>query len=155
MFESKLSTAKLVDPLTPAAENGDTALFTPNAVLGAAILGGPLGGAFLIALNYRRMSRPRSAVWAVVWGIIVLGIAMALGRFVPESWAFGASFLLAFAMKTVAQSLQGRLVSAHLERGGRSGSGWTALAVGLAGLVVSGIPLVATYLLAGANSNLF
>lgn len=106
-------------------------LFDPNSVGLATLIGGPVAGSFLMALNYRRLGMMGKAFAALAIGTIVTGLAILVGWNLPATVRFPLALALLFATKWMAQSLQGATVKYHVEHGGRLGSRWTAFASGL------------------------
>ena len=106
-------------------------LFDYRAVGLATCPGTPLGGAVLMARNYRRLENSAAAVWILLMGAagsgLVLWIAidtkLLVFKFVPLALILG--------MMALAKALQGGAVERHVDGGGRLESKWTAAGVGL------------------------
>jgi hypothetical protein len=120
----------------------DVVLYTPNHVALATFLGTPLGGSIVLALNERRLGRGRSAVVALLVGVVtaaaLIGIAFALPKDVPGA-PLGLVPIL--AMRFWAQKRQAAVVSAHHTAGGKIGSAWAAAGIGLASLTAVMVPV--------------
>jgi membrane protein YqaA with SNARE-associated domain len=111
-------------------------LFDANSVLIAAILGSPVAGATLMAINYRRMGKAQKAILAVAVAIVATVAGSLLGYFVPAFATTVVAITLALATKGAAQHWQGRVVADHFVRGGGLSSKWAAAGVGVAFLAV-------------------
>jgi hypothetical protein len=107
-------------------------LFSVGSMMLAAFLGSPAAGGVLLAINYLRLGRATAAVF---WGLVLLLItcvifwlAMELPDEVP-----GAMFLVPqlVIMYVIANSLQGKIITAHQRSGGRMISNWAAAGIGL------------------------
>jgi hypothetical protein len=107
-------------------------LFSYRAVGVASVLGGPLAGSILMGLNYRRLGNGGAAVKVIVFGILITGLLIWAGWFIPGSWQRYIGIGLAVAMIYYAKSAQGRLVDQHINMGGKLASMWSAAGVGLA-----------------------
>ena len=138
--------------LTPAGAGAATSpaavpayrLFDATSVFIASLLGSPVAGATLMALNYRRMGNAQRAIFAVVIGIVATVLASVLGYFVPSSASIAVGIGVALGTKSAAQYLQGADVNQHEVRGGQLSSRWAAGGVGLAFLaVLCGVIVVA------------
>jgi len=117
-------------------------LYSPRQILLASVLGGPLAGAVLMALNYRRLGRRAVACQAVLLGGTALVALLALG-FVLRASATGTGLGVGAACGTsyIAERVQGTAYKEHIKRGGRRASSWRAAGVGLCSMaiVVAGI----------------
>jgi hypothetical protein len=111
-------------------------LFNDSAVGLATILGTPVAGSALMALNYRRMGQTRKAAEVLVVGIAVTGLLILLGWNLPHSVTSPIALLALFVMARSARSLQGKTVMEHIQQGGRLGSKWMAFGLG-AGIAVA------------------
>lgn len=105
-------------------------LFDDNAVGLATILGTPVAGSALMALNYRRMGQTRRAAIALILGIAVTGLAILFGWNLPHTVSSPIALILLFITARIARSLQGTAVIDHVQRGGRLGSKWVAFGLG-------------------------
>ena len=111
-------------------------LFDANSVMLATFLGTPLGGSFLMSLNYRRMHKALAAAGTLLLGIAITGGAILAAYLIPQSASYVISIGLLFGMKALAQSMQGEAVNQHEVQGGRLASKWAAAGIGLATLAV-------------------
>jgi hypothetical protein len=132
--------------VTPGVTVPTYELFDANAVFLAALLGSPVAGGILMAINYKRLGKGGAAVGAIVMGIGVTAIAALAGYFTPGTYAAGISVAFVVAMKGLAQAMQGKAVEHHEQLGGELASRWAAAGVGLVMLaVLSGVLFVAIY----------
>jgi hypothetical protein len=111
-------------------------LFDSNSVGLATLIGGPVAGSFLMAINYRRLGFMGNAIMTLAVGAIVTGLAIMIGWNIPPSVTFPLALALLYATKWLAQNLQGPTVKYHLEHGGSLASRWTAFASGLGCMAV-------------------
>jgi hypothetical protein len=126
-------------------------LFDSNSVGLATLMGGPVAGSFLMALNYRRLGRVSKAVVALVIGVIVTGLAILIGWNLPASAKFPMALALLFATQRLARYLQGPAIQEHLQHGGRLASRWTAFGSGVAFMaVIFGVAFLSVYKSGGA-----
>ncbi|MGB9334026.1 MAG: hypothetical protein WCB14_03375 [Candidatus Acidiferrales bacterium] len=120
---------------TPAAVPGYR-LFDATSVFIASLLGSPVAGVSLMAINYRRMGKGQTAILTLLIGIVATVLASVLGYFVPSSGSIAIGIGIALGTRSAAQYLQGAEVNQHEVRGGQLGSKWAAVGVGLAFLAV-------------------
>jgi hypothetical protein len=107
-------------------------LWKPSQVAIASLFGGPLGGGILLAINERRLGRGGRAVFFVSVGV-VLTAALFAGRFyAPEGFWLPLTGVSVLSMWGLAVSLQGAVVRAHVEGGGRIASTIAAFGLGAA-----------------------
>lgn len=139
-------------------------LFDANGVAAATLLGTPLAGASLMALNYRRLGQSNKAVVALLAGLIVTSLAILLGSAMPGAASAPIGLILLIATRKAAESAQGSAVQQRVQQGARIASRWTALLIGVAFLaVVFGVVYFAnlvptlreTKVSVGANDEVF
>ena len=120
-------------------------LFDSTSVAIATALGSPVAGTGLMAFNYQRLGKKNNAIAALAIGVAVTGLAIAFGNRIPASATTGVAVGLVAATKSLAKSLQGATVEAHVSRGGPLGSRWAAAGLGLVlmVLIIGGAVLVA------------
>lgn len=111
-------------------------LYDANSVGLATLLGSPVAGSFLMALNYRRLAMTGKAVVTLIVGVIVTGFAILFGWNLPASVKFPIALALLLVTKWLAQSLQGATVKYHVDHGGRLGSRWMAFGSGVGFMAV-------------------
>jgi hypothetical protein len=124
-------------PFPPAPEGAlpgpAVALYSANQVALATFLGAPLGGAVVLALNERRLFRPRAAVIAIVLGVVASAALLGLAFLLPSGAPSGPIGLLPIlVVRGIAQRRQRALVDAHVASGGKRASSWAAAGIGLA-----------------------
>jgi hypothetical protein len=111
-------------------------LFDSTSVAIATLLGSPIAGTGLMALNYRRLGKKNAAITTLAIGIAATGVAIAFGNRVPPYATTAVAVGLLAATLSTARSLQGETVKQHVLRGGQLGSRWAAAGLGLILLVV-------------------
>jgi len=105
-------------------------MYSPGQITAATFLGTPLGGAWLLATNYRRLREPRKARIAIGLGVLatagLLAVAWLLDA--PSSLAIGS----VIAMSALAKRLQGAAYDHHVSLAAPRASNWRAVGIGLA-----------------------
>jgi len=113
-------------------------MFSANAVGLAAFLCSPLGGTLLLAANYVRLSKPRKAAVAVLYGAIASALLLLIlwHAHNPFAHVFVAALAILFFLCTwqIALEIQGEAVDEHLASGGRLAPLSIALLVGILSL---------------------
>jgi hypothetical protein len=107
-------------------------LFGASAVALAAYSGTPAAGFLLMAVNYRRLGQERFAAVALVLGLLATWLTVVCVLFLPYAVWIPICFGLMVGTRMFAVRVQGELVAQHVSRGGRLGSKWAALGVGVA-----------------------
>jgi len=108
------------------------ALFDSNSVAAATLLGTPVAGASLMALNYKRLGQGAKAAGILMAGIAVSAVVILLAWNLPRTACSIIAFALLIGIRRIAQALQGPAVKQQVERGGRLGSRWAAFGIGAA-----------------------
>ena len=115
-------------------------LYADRSVFTATFLGGPLGGAAIIALNYRALGDDQSFRRSVIIGFIasvaILGACSQLPDSASRSGA-GIPIIIAASAQMLAKRLQGDAIAKHTALGGELASGWLAAGVGLLSLLLT------------------
>jgi len=111
-------------------------LFDANAVALATLLGSPVAGATLMAVNDRRLGHGGRAAAIVLAAIVVTALAILAGWNMPQGFSAPIALCLLFGMKWAAQTVQGAAVKEHVQRGGLLASKWSAFWIAMAYLVV-------------------
>jgi hypothetical protein len=109
-------------------------LFDMTSIGIAAFLGSPIAATALMAINYRRLGRPRAAVIALASGIVGTAAAMlAATLFVSSSAVSSAAAAALFAVtyQTI-KGIQGPVIAQHLNQGGSRSSRWAAFGISVA-----------------------
>ena len=109
----------------------DEMLFHATAVAVATYSGTPIAGFLLMAVNYRRLGQTRRAVMAVMLGLLATGLVVMCWVRLPFFVSIPVCLGLLLGTRAYAGSMQGAALAQHVSRGGRLGSKWVALGVGL------------------------
>jgi formylglycine-generating enzyme required for sulfatase activity len=121
-------------------------LYDRDAIAVATFFGGPLAGAILMALNYRRLGSKSAAPIAIAIGVSATGLLLVIGFNLPAGGLTALSALplvLPFAARAIAKACQGIAVAEHVSRGGPIASRWPAFGVGIAVLALLALGLYA------------
>lgn len=111
-------------------------LFNAPSVALATLFGAPAAGALLMAINYRRLGQNGSAWLVMVLGLLVTGLAVAVGFVIPDSASVPLGLGLLLGTRLLAVKMQGELVAQHVSQGGKLGSKWAAFGVGIVFMVL-------------------
>jgi tetratricopeptide (TPR) repeat protein len=109
-------------------------VYSVRSIVLATVLGSPIAGGILMAINYKRLRRPAAAVHSVVWTVVFTTAIIAVGMILPDNLHIpNASFVVPqiFAMYGLAKSLQGPAIEAHQRLGGSLASAWGAAGIGV------------------------
>lgn len=119
-------------------------LFDSVSVALATLLGSPVAGAALMAVNYRRLGQAGRAVTTLAMGVAVTILAGWFGYKVPHVFSTGLAVGLLLGMRSYSQMTQGAALEQHASQGGKLGSRWVASGVGVAVLaaMLGGVFLV-------------
>jgi hypothetical protein len=107
-------------------------LFDSTSVAIATLLGSPVAGTLLMGINYQRLGKGGKAAAAMVIGLVATIVAIVFGNFVPYTFSSVVAIGLLLTTRSCAQVLQGPAVSEHVAQGGKLGSRWAALGIGVA-----------------------
>jgi hypothetical protein len=121
-------------------------LYKDRAIWGGTFLGGPLAAGYFIAENFKALDDPDKArkTWVITIAATVAIFALVFlipgteklpGPVIPLVYT-GLAFYLV-------QHFQGEKIKAHVAAGGKVHSGGRVLGVGLAGLVLTVVPVIA------------
>jgi len=113
-------------------------LFDANSVALATLLGSPVAGAALMAINFQRLGQGVKAVFTLLIAIVVTGLVILVSSAIPGGASVPIAIALVYAMRKIAEMTQGRAVQEQLSRGGRLGSKGVAAGFGAGFLVVIG-----------------
>ena len=111
-------------------------LFDSVSVLLATLLGSPVAGTILMAVNYRRLGKGGAAAAAIAAGVAATALAIIFGNMIPTALSTVVAIGLLLTTKSCAQVLQGPALAEHVSRGGKLGSRWVAAGIGVAFLAV-------------------
>jgi len=113
----------------------DEKLFAPHQVAAASLLGGPLAGFVLIALNFRRLSDAAAAKGSLLAAVVLTGLLALTVYSDPLHLAWHAAVagpaVTAAFLWLAAETLQGPDLKAHAIGGGETASTWRAIETGL------------------------
>jgi hypothetical protein len=113
-------------------------MFSPGQMTGATFFGGPIGGAWLLAINYKRLGSARSAWLAIIAGVVATALLVVLGIALGANGASRSMGLVPIvAMSLLGKALQGAEFERHIARGGPRSSTWAAIGLGIASLGIS------------------
>lgn len=122
-------------------------LYDARAVAICAFVGGPLGGAYLLAKNYFRVGEEEAGRKAILWGITATVILLLLVLLLPQVSDKVPTYLLpameAGAFYLLAWRLQAAYVQEQVRLKGKLQSRWRAAGVGLISAVLSIVVAVA------------
>ena len=106
-------------------------LYDQGSITWASVLGGPVAGCSLMALNYRRLGQTSSAWIALITGVAVTAAVIGAAQIFPAI-SSTSGLVLALATRSAAISLQTKQIDAHREAGGEFASRWQGFGMGLA-----------------------
>jgi hypothetical protein len=115
-------------------------LYTINQAVLAAFVGGPLGGAMLLAQNYRRLRAPGSALGALVCGLVVTAALVPVAFMLPERvprLALPVAYAVAFRLLT--GWLQGEQIKTRLAADVMRQPWWRAAGLTLLALICTAL----------------
>ncbi len=122
--------------VAPPSQTPAYTLFDSVSVALATLLGTPIAGTILMAVNYRRLQEGGKAAAAVAIGVVATILAIVFGNMIPTTFSTIVAVGLLLTTRSCAQSLQGPAVTQHVSQGGTLGSRWAAAGVGIAVLAV-------------------
>jgi hypothetical protein len=107
----------------------------------ATFIGGPLAGFILLAFNFNGLNQPIMVRKVVVRGVIFSLLLFTMLVIVPQKEISTVTrglypIFIAMAVWVYADAKQGKEIKAHCQNGGRKYSGWVAVGIGLASLMV-------------------
>lgn len=115
-------------------------LYTINQGVFATFLGGPLGGAILLAQNYRQFESPQSARRAIAIGILatfaLVPLSMTLTERMPN---FVVPLFYTIAFRLIAERLQGTELKSRIEAGAGRQSWWRTLGITVLALLCTAL----------------
>lgn len=126
---------------TAQADSDEKTLYTERAILATTALGGPLGGTFLLAHNFRALRREDELRWTWIIGIAATISIPFLGsiadKTLPESLNRSLYLIWEIPVFFVVRSLLKQPIQNHLASGGKKASAWKASGFGFAALTIS------------------
>ncbi len=113
-------------------------LYTPLHVGVASLLGGPLPACWLVAHNAKEFHQLKQHTMWLISGVISTLLLVVLIMFIlPERFPpYVLPVAYTFALRQLAKITQGRAVSRHRLTGGKVGSWWIVVGVGIVGLAL-------------------
>lgn len=108
-------------------------LFDTTSMGIAAFFGSPVAGTALMAINYRRLGRPRQAVLTFAAGITGTAAAVSISEFLgsPSYMGTVGAVTLFTITYQIAKTLQGPAIERHIQQGGKLSSRWAALGLSI------------------------
>ncbi|GAA4442161.1 hypothetical protein GCM10023188_41550 [Pontibacter saemangeumensis] len=129
-------------PAEPLPERPHQKLYTEQAIAIATFLGGPLGGSYLLSLNYMLLGDEEAGQRTIKWGLTGTVLLLLVFFLLPE--AIGEAvpnmvYNLAFTglFYYMAKRLQGAYLAEHRQLHGRFMTRWRAVGVGLVSMVAA------------------
>jgi hypothetical protein len=111
-------------------------MYSMAQIILATLIGGPLGGGWLMALNYKRLGEPGKARIAFVLGVLAMAGLIAIG-FAAGRDATGPLIVApVIAVWMLAMHLQADAYKRHVAVEGRRASSWRAAGLGVVSLVI-------------------
>jgi hypothetical protein len=111
-------------------------IYSPGQVALATFLGGPLGGGWLMAVNYKRLGEPAKMRGAIGLSVLAMAAVIAIGFVIGSGAAWVLALLPFIVMRALAEALQGDAYRRHVALGGSRGSNWRAAGLGGVSLVI-------------------
>ncbi|MCG8590775.1 MAG: hypothetical protein MJE66_15905 [Proteobacteria bacterium] len=123
----------VIDPTPIGAPPRPTRVYSVGQMIGATLLGGPLGGCVLLASNFLLFGATQRRTQALVGGVVASVLVMVLGFFLPErvpDSALPAAYTI--ALQQLASRTQGAEIETFLASGGSKHSHWRVAGIGAA-----------------------
>jgi len=128
----------------PETERPQQKLYTEQAIAIATFIGGPLGGSYLISLNYMLLGDEEAGQRAIKWGLAATVLVVLAFFLMPEpvseavpNIVYNMAFTALFYY--LAKRLQGANLAAHRQLRGRFITRWRAVGVGLISAVAAAL----------------
>ena len=104
----------------------------------ASLIGGPLPACILIARNWRHLGNRRQHMWWIIGGIagdiIVLAIVLLVTPERLPPYVLPVAYTI--ALRETVKRLQGKAITDYRGAGGRLGSWWAVVGLGILGLIL-------------------
>ena len=114
-----------------------TRAYSPGQVAGAAFLGSPIAGSWLLASNYILFGQPSKRGPAIFWGVAITFAVFTLALFLPEDSPNAlVPGVYTLAYQQFAKRTQGELFDSYCSAGGRKHSHWRVFGIGTVFLIV-------------------
>jgi hypothetical protein len=129
-----------LDDANADASSAPRQLYTPVQHTVAAFVGSPIAAALIAALNYRALGRRHDARRIIGWGMAATAAVFVIAVMLPEEFP-NVVLPVAYCVvvRSLAQSRFGALVDAHRAAGGKLGSWWLVVGMGLLSLTIVGL----------------
>ena len=131
-------------------------IYKDRAISVGTFLGGPLVAGYFIAENFKAFGEydkvKKTWIYTIIATVIIFGGIL----LIPESAKIpnGVIPLIYSGIATyLLKHFQGQNIETHINSGGEHFGWWRTIGIGLIGLIVTLIAVVAIVLLAGTNSN--
>ena len=108
------------------------------------LLGGPVGGSWLMGLNFKRLGEPRKARITYVLGVLAMATVIAIGFATGPRAALWLLLAPVLVVNLLATRLQARGYQRHVAVQGRRGSSWRAAGLGVVSLAIYAVALLGT-----------
>jgi hypothetical protein len=131
-----------------STEQPSPKLFAPWIAAAAAFMGMVLGGAIVVAINYRRLGKIEAACQCLIIGlaISILELTWTMSGFFPKQLAgFPMGLLQAGTVYVVAEKLQGKTFKEHVQNGGKTSSCWWVAAIGFLSFIILMVTAVVSW----------
>ena len=111
-------------------------IFSPNQVLAAAFLGGPMAMVYVLWKNFQTLENPHGMHQILFWGSIFIIALMLFSPLLPNSWLdFVIPFAYPFAAWSLAESFQMTKQAIADSQAYEFQSAWNVIAVSIVFLV--------------------
>jgi hypothetical protein len=113
-------------------------VYTPWQVGVSCLIGGPASATWLIAENFRVFDEPKKRKLTFLYGAITLLALIGLGLVLPKhSSGTVLAAVVAGVTKEITKQQQGSRIEELRVKGGRIASWWSAVGIGVIGLVAT------------------
>jgi hypothetical protein len=107
-------------------------LYNVEQITLAAFLGSPLPGFWLASRNFKALGRKKESTQSLIWGTGLTLACFVIAILLPENFpALVISLPFVFATRSMAKRWFGQDLTAHVSSGGRIGSWWISIFVGV------------------------
>jgi hypothetical protein len=111
-------------------------IYSPNQVLAAAFLGGPIAMVYVLWKNFQTLENPHGMHQILFWGSIFIIVLMLFSPLLPNSWLdFVIPFAYPFAAWSLAASFQMSKQAIADSQAYEFQSAWNVIAVSMVFLV--------------------
>jgi fucose 4-O-acetylase-like acetyltransferase len=112
-------------------------LYTVGQITLAAFLGSPFPGFWLASRNFKALGQAKESRRSLMWGIGLTLACFIVAVILPGSFpAIAVSLPFVIATRSMAKQWFGHNLTAHVAAGGRIGSWWISVLVGVVALVL-------------------